>query len=410
MQRAVLYIILCSIGTGIVSVLYFLLLAAGFVPLPVIAGIVAVCLFFFFRYARRHLMQWVPDDGRKHLFSLAVLATGIIMICVNAYAHSEKYGGWDAWSIWNLQAKYMTSQEHWRNMLLNTRHGHPDYPLMMPGFIAFFSRLLPMLRIETVAFALSFCTMLLIPVLMFLQLRGTGIFIASLVLFMLATDNFYLQHGVSMYADTTLAFFFMSALIAMRQQLTDGRHILLTGALLGCAIWTKNEGVILTAVFCVFYFRELFLGGRVKQFLTGFSMPLLALLLFKWAYAPQNDLVGGLNSDTMGYLQDTARYKQVFTAFSDNIERGFPYLKKGLLVYLLLCLLRRQWPARDMLMIICCAAVYFMVYIVSPQNLEWHLNTSADRLLLQLMPAMVFVMCEYIAGKPAITTFFAGKK
>jgi hypothetical protein len=35
-------------------------------------------------------------------------------------------------------------------------------------------------------------------------------------------------------------------------------------------------------------------------------------------------------------------------------------------------------------------AGFFFVYIVSPFNLEWHLDTSLDRLLLQVWPLAVF--------------------
>jgi len=34
---------------------------------------------------------------------------------------------------------------------------------------------------------------------------------------------------------------------------------------------------------------------------------------------------------------------------------------------------------------------YFFVYVITPQNLEWHLRTSLARLLLQLWPMTLFL-------------------
>lgn len=397
MQRTVLHIIMCGIGAGVVSMLYFLLLATGCIPFPVIAVIIGLCVFFGYRYLQKSLVQWVEDDGRKHTGSMLLLVIACVTIATRSAAFFEKYGAWDAWAIWNLQAKYLASQEHWRTMLLNTQHGHPDYPLLVPGITAFLHRLLP-IQVETASFAFSFFITLLIPVLLFLQLRQKNLLVAAYVLYMLATDAFYIKHGVSMYADTTLAFFFLCALVAIRQQLYGNRQVLLTAAALGCALWVKNEGVMLAVIFCAFYFRALFLGGRVKYFALGISLPLVTWLVFKLFYAPGNDLLGSVNSAGVQWLSDIARYRQVFASFRQNINEHFVYVKASIAVYALLCLLRRQWPGKDIYMLLCCAAAYMLVYVATSQNLEWHLNTSADRLLHQLMPAFIFIIAEYVAG------------
>lgn len=398
MQRTVLYILIFGVGTGLVSMLYFLLLAAGFVPFPAIVAITAVCLIFFVRILQTSLLQWVEDDGRKHAGSLLILAIGILTIGSKAPMYYEKYGAWDAWAIWNLQAKYLSSGELWQGMFLNTQHGHPDYPLLVPAMTSFLHRLTAV-RIETASFAFSFLITLLIPTIIFLQLRQKNLLVATYVLYMLATDAFYVQQGVSMYADTALAFFFLSALLFMRQQLYGNKQVLLAAMALGCAIWTKNEGAMLAVVFCFFYFKELFLGGRVKYFALGCALPGLVWLLFKIIYAPGNDLLASLQTDAVNWLSDTGRYKQVLVSFKDNVNAHFAYVKAGLAVYFLLCLLRRQWPGKDVYMLLCCTFVYMMVYVATSQNLEWHLNTSADRLLHQLMPTFIFVVAEYVAGK-----------
>lgn len=404
MQRTVLHTIMCGIAAGAISMLYFLLLAIGFLPFPVIAIVISVFVFFYYWYLQKSIVQWVEDDGRKHMGSMLLLGIACVTIATKAALFFEKYGAWDAWAIWNLQAKYMASQEHWRTMLLNTQHGHPDYPLLVPGITAFLHRLLP-IQVETASFAFSFFITLLIPVLLFLQLRQKNLLVAAYVLYLFATDAFYIKHGVSMYADTTLAFFFLCALVAIRQQLNGNKQVLLAAAALGCALWTKNEGVMLAVIFCTFYFKELFLGGRVKYFALGISLPLVTWLFFKSCYAPGNDLLGAVNSGGLEWLSNIDRYRQVLASFRQNINEHFAYVKAGMALYALLCLLRRQWPGKDVYMLLCCAAAYVLVYVATSQNLEWHLNTSADRLLHQLMPAFIFIIAEYVAGKKNQTIF-----
>jgi hypothetical protein len=48
-------------------------------------------------------------------------------------------------------------------------------------------------------------------------------------------------------------------------------------------------------------------------------------------------------------------------------------------------------------------AAYMMVYVFSVDYLEWHLATSIDRLMVQLMPAMVYVIALRFANNRWLT-------
>jgi hypothetical protein len=39
-------------------------------------------------------------------------------------------------------------------------------------------------------------------------------------------------------------------------------------------------------------------------------------------------------------------------------------------------------------------AGYFAVYVITPNDLSWHLATSLDRLFVQIWPLSVFVLCS----------------
>ena len=51
--------------------------------------------------------------------------------------------------------------------------------------------------------------------------------------------------------------------------------------------------------------------------------------------------------------------------------------------------LRPVMPVAGPLVLTACG--YCALYLVTPYNLSWHLATSADRLLVQLWPSIVFV-------------------
>ena len=41
---------------------------------------------------------------------------------------------------------------------------------------------------------------------------------------------------------------------------------------------------------------------------------------------------------------------------------------------------------------------YFFIYVITPCDLKWHLETSFDRLLHQIMPALIYSIF-YFSGK-----------
>jgi putative copper export protein len=46
---------------------------------------------------------------------------------------------------------------------------------------------------------------------------------------------------------------------------------------------------------------------------------------------------------------------------------------------------------------------YFMVYIITPHDLNWHLNTSLERLFLQLLPSVIFIFFMNLNNIEVIT-------
>jgi len=399
LKRITLYLISTGVAAGLVSMLYFLLVQLHFLPFAISAAAILLLVVYLFILLSKHA-AFIKDDEYSQLSVSIILFIFLSSITVKAVAFSDRYGDWDAWVIWNLQAKYLTDPIHWKNMFITTRIGHPDYPLLVPGTIAFFTRLFGAVRIEVVSFAFSFWVAILIPIVLYMQTMRKNIILAVFVLWLFATDVFYITRSVSMYADTTLAFLFMASLIGVRQ--TENKYLwhLISGACLGCCLWTKNEGVILASVFLAFYLLQFYRQKLLKPFILGFIFPFSVFVFFKLGFAPQNDMVVGINnSNTLLQFFELSRYQTILRSFTDNIQSKFYAVKILVFIYLGFYILKRRLPQKQFLMLLTCILVYFMFYIFTVQDLEWHLATSADRLLHQLMPAMVYALLSIVPDK-----------
>ncbi|RYE23135.1 MAG: hypothetical protein EOP51_11470 [Sphingobacteriales bacterium] len=398
------YILSIAAGLGLIGCLYFLLLVAH---VPFIASVMVIVTFLslLLRWFNKPTLGEQPFEMSR--FAFAILVAGVMVLTNKAFYTGEKHGVWDAWAIWNLDAKYLCDIHHWKNMLLNTQLAHADYPLALPSNIAFFSRLFTSSFSIVVAYALHFLITLSIPVLIYVDTYRRSMVLAGIALLLIATNDFYLMQGLYQLADTLLALFFLCALVCMQHHKDDTRMLVLTGAFLGFAMWTKNEGAILAAIFCLFYFKELFGQYRIKHTLAGFALPLLTWLLFKLVYAPANDMVAGQGQGTMAMIQDWSRYKLIWESFTTNLNQHFKLLKWVVLIYLVICAIRRRMPDKRLLMLLTCMLVYLLVYVVSPNNLEWHLFTSLSRLMHQLTPATLYVMLTILAGDGTKTSLQA---
>lgn len=396
MMKTSLYVILIGLSVALLSLLYFLLFIAG-LPMLVIIPLIGIALFFFVRFAAGIKTIDHSYTGWYTISAYAILMIGLGLLIFKSYSFTSKYGGWDAWSIWNLQARYLSNADNWEKLFLIRKYSHPDYPLLLSGYIAFFTRIIGAAYLETISFVFSCCIMFFIPVLVYLETLKKNLLIAASAFMLFAANELYLEIGVAMYADLTLAFFLLASLVCLKYYKADMKWLTLAGACLGCCMWTKNEGVILAAIFVTMNFRTLFFKGNYRFFVSGIALPLCTFILFKSVYSPPNNMVGGQSVQTLAQIADWSRYKLIYNSLVMNLDTKFFYVGISVLVYSLICFVERRLPDTQIMMLIICMAAYFMVYVFSVEGLEWHLATSQDRLMLQLMPSIVFVVAERVS-------------
>jgi hypothetical protein len=318
------------------------------------------------------------------------------------------HGGWDAWAVWNLKARFLFRDgEAWTHAFSPLIDwSHPDYPLLLPGAVA---RLWTWAGAElfrapvTIAFLFTFSTVALLTSSAGLLKGRTQGLLGGILL--LGTLDFIGQ-GASQYADIPLAFFMLGALVCTFLVCRDVpmafRWMLLSGALAGCAAWTKNEGTLFAAALILGWMVAGGLRHRWKQatkealcLLAGALPFLLLLAWFKFRFAPAGDLFARQEAGAMLHkLLDIDRHMLIIKTFLwGSLKMGGP-----LVLGIGLILLREKAPAKTRAASIagwvtlgCMLAGYYAVYLITPYDLGWHLSTTADRLLMHLWPPALFL-------------------
>jgi hypothetical protein len=336
---------------------------------------------------------------------------------------AEPEGRHDAIALWNVRARqlFLAGQEH--AALFRRSSWICDYPLMLPsGNAALFTIAGEASFAVTRGTAIEF--FLGVPLLGAFLLRqvGLGAWSSFFAVLLLSTPIYWL-HGQSQYADIPLAYFVLGAagVLASALQADEGRRLPLTlaGFFLGCAAWTKNEGALLALVL-VMAFTVTLLASPALRGSIGRSLASLAL----GALVPILDMVAFKRS----WAQDTGFSRLVEVTYQDNLRSADRWMGSligygaemtswknwGLTwIVIAICLLTglvsAPWRRVPLLRfgglgIVGCAFAWYMVYVLTPFDQKWHIDTSLHRLLLQLQPVLTFVALVYYGSDRDLTS------
>ncbi len=433
--RALAACVSFGIGTGITSCIYFWWLAsgayrAGFALYVILEALV---LLAFFAAARRTASPArEPEGGTAAKASGAfgsvvavsfVIAAAATVISFVIFASKMPHGEWDAYSIWNQHARFMSRQpELWTRMFDEAlRWSHPDYPLMLPATVArcwmyagaeypFAAQCVAFLFMAaltaTAAFAVSF-----------LKGKMQGILCGLAIL----SANYLVQYNSFQYADIPLAYLIVASVsmyLVYCEAGNDMRLLTAAGLLAAIAAWTKNEGIAFFAVSAIALFIAESWRGRLKRaavtlawFLCGSLPVIFTLVYFKAHFAPQNDIiafagsaVAGQDGGIVGRLLDPDRYAVITGSFIHYSYFGGFIGKAGIFIYLLVAgVAVSKGQAKGIAFISAVlagmAGVYFLIYLLSPQELGWYVFHSLNRLLVQVFPA--FMVVFFIVARSA---------
>ena len=388
-----------GIGFGLSSLFSFLWIWAG-LPLSIyaileslIAIVLAVIVFFY----NRPLFTFKHTSDKTNTIWALLLAFGFFLFVVNflLLARQHPHGLSDAWINWNVVARFISlGGADWQNTF-RRQLDHPDYPL----YLAMTNAVTWSLIREPSTWgpvAFHFVNTFFTAGLLFsLVNRFRDFKQAALATLIFISLPFTIGQGIRQYADMLLAQLILAAggLMLLYLQTKETRFALLAGLFIGLAGWAKNEGIVTSIGFTALWTLIATKADRqsLKNYLIGLAFPFVVVILYKLFLAPSNDLLSAQGNLSEKIL-DAKRYEVIVKqalVTSWNLG-GAPLSLFGIIILTTLVLGRslHRIPGLWMLpaVIGIQLAAYFGTYLITPQDLPWHLSTSLDRLYLHVFP------------------------
>jgi hypothetical protein len=419
-----------GLGLGISSMLYFayqVLFAAGRYFLYVELALFFIILAAMYLKYKKAGHEPSPRVSMNSL-QIAILATaGLItilsFISLINYSRQRAHGDWDAWMIYNRSARFIYRSQEWQDAFSKDMNVmfHADYPPLLALNIASRWDILgrettyvPMFQ----SFLFSLASLgLCFGALASLKSLGQ----AGLGLAFLSGVTFFLSEGGRQTADVPFAFYVLASVVFLFFYDHEKRAILIAfaGFMAGLAAWTKNEGmlfllasigVMLIAALWKRSFQNLFL------YLVGLLLPLVLIFYFKFQIAPPSEFVSGGSSKIIQDILDQSRHQLIFDSFKNLLLYSGGWNNIG--IYVILCVYFMFFHSRiksnpgvvfiSFAIFACQILGYYVSYLISPYDLQWHISYSLNRLFVQIYPAIVFVIL--IASSPPETMFSPGQE
>lgn len=413
------------LGFGVVACLYFFWFEIfnpaipGFIWLEL--AIIAALVYVNWKH-RKYLFEIfaAPIRNRNKLdwvFGILFLLIAFIGIAafIN-YTTANPHGRYDAWAIWTVRARmFFRSGEYWKSIFV-PQVFHADYPLLVPLTIAHSwilagteSQRIP----PAVAGLFTFSSAGILVGSLFSMAKKQISWLAGILLL---STPWVIYFGSLQFSDLPLAAYILAASSSLCLALIDrdnsSRWLILAGLSAGFAAWTKNEGQMFLLVFLAVAFISIILVFKqshpfrlIGRMIIGLLLPIMAILVFKLTLAPANDLVDPGNlTPVLTKLFSISRYGEVLQALH-IYHKGFGgWLIPIPVVFLVLWLvLQPRINSENKAAILTLAFIlilqwvgYFMIYVITPHDLQTHVNQSYDRLLMHLYPSFVLFMFLFL--------------
>jgi hypothetical protein len=354
---------------------------------------IAMFAWLAFEIVRKPKQSRDGEEAVGFPFTLLLLAALLIAAAIATSAMTDAWeanpqGNWDAWSIWNLRARFLAAdgtlpQRAWSPALNWT---HPEYPLLVSAFVA---------RCWTFAGSTAEAAPIATSYLFFIALVATaaGGFAAwrsrtlglLLGLALLGTPTL-LHEVIAQYADIPLACYFACATMFL---LLDRPW--LAGFFAGLAAWTKDEGALFLGVFLVAVAVT-----RRSQILraAAAAIPGAALTaILKFALAPRAATF--FSQGIAQRLAEPGKLGEVLRAFAHEFgAMSVGWYHPILPVVALAVALRFQRDRLGDLLLtaaipVAMLAGYFGIFMITPFGVKWQLQTSLYRLIVQVWPSLL---------------------
>jgi len=405
-RRSLAWVLAPGIGLGFCSLVFFAFRRPMFTVEFVL--LLTICALWFRRKSWRSIAPSIDLSWRPSLISL-VFAIGLGSAITGLFIGVARmpYGDWDGWNIWNSHARLLhRAGSNWTNLLPYTFHG--DYPLLTSAVAARFWRYAGREVPEAGAILGILLSLSGIAVLGWTLKELRDVSLAALFSFVLLGTPNYLDLASDQFADVPLSFFILvtiALIVIYLERATDSRSLVLAGFTAGCAAWTKNEGLLFLLATSVVLFAALTLlrmklYAHFVPFVAGAAFPVLVILFFKLAVAPQNDLIANSTHATLLGILNPERHIAILK-YAGNLFLSFGKWTISPMIPLFAfvalrggdrSMLRSSGWLTGFAILAIMTLGYYCVYLTTPHDLSYHLKTSFDRLMIQLWPSFLLLL------------------
>jgi len=361
---------------------------------------------------RLHAPPAVPGGvhRRRAFVALAIVGGAAAASIAVARLVRAPDGAWDAFGFWNLRARLFLRAPGDLALAFSPEMAatHPDYPLLIPGLVAFGGGLLgDGSTLPSAVVAALFGALAAVGLAGAVgPRRGREVAVVATLLFLAMP---HVARQVSWrYADVPLAALLVLACgwLASAHERPEGARsaVVFVGVLGSIAAWTKNEGiVVLGALGASLVVRPpagLPRRQALRRFAAGAAPMVAVLVAFKLALAPPNDLFEASSAGSvLDRLARPSRIVMIAAAWLDEVvsTARWNLLLPAVLLAAALGRVRGGATTGVAVVVASIAAAYVLVYVLTPHALPQHLDTSIERLQMHLVPALVLLAALRVA-------------
>lgn len=402
------------LGIGLISIEMFILGLLGIkfkinsILIPWIAFIIYNVIFSRAQFKRKINFKIKPfSNFEKVIFSF--ISFEVIYTFFRALI--KPIEAYDSVAIYALKSKILylagTLPRDFFDKIANNFHGaHPDYPMLVPLSEAWFYVFTNNFNDFAVKFIFPtyFLSFAVIFYFTLKKISGNR-FTALLFTFILISIKQFNDYATIGVADLILAINFSLSLLYLYLWMSNNKRIYIAVSLLYAllSIWTKNEGLLLTAINTV-VLSMFFIRDKSKEMK---KIPILIFIYFLVIFS----VVCGWSyyKGSLGLVNENFNCSMLsFNAFISNTNKLLPIIyefqkqifgfKKWNILWILICFLfvaklkyalsgRRLYFSLTMLLFF---IGYTFMYLFSVVEIRYFTRTTTSRFLLHILPVCVF--------------------
>jgi len=357
----------------------------------------------YLKFARKALKSAKMSIPRFDLAEKIILCLLILAVSYTFFiAFLKPMEDYDSVAIWAYKAKaiYLAQPKDFLDVI-KTRFidVHPDYPYLFPMSEVWLYTFLNRFDDYTVKiiFPVSYLAFLLI---FYFSLKKAALKrrLSLAMTFMLASVSHFSLFATNGYADSQMSIYCSIAFILLYLWAKEKKRVYFLGAIFSAAaaFWTKNEGsVVVIAMLTVLAVR---LNKRTLRSVVPYAIALCLCIagwaIFKNRMSLQNDV---MNMETFRHFNVFMSFKRlgaILYEYQKNIF-GLKYWNLAWLIFIYAVVRNFKNTLTSPYIFITLPVFviligYTIIYMITPHDIVWHLTTSAERLLLHVLPLGLF--------------------